>query len=396
MKPTLVHSLLYLAAGIQFADAYTYKCNADNCARGVTGTAVAVPITQRRADCSKFMGASGPDVETITKTVMNTVKVTKTVGTRTETITADSEAEETAPAGKKKADDEVGKEEKPADDDTAKDTTDDAKDVDDTPAPDEAKEDKLRRRAAYGDYGAPEEEKPAPATTPAPKPATTSAPSIPNYASYCSGTVKYSSACSCWGITKGVASPTTETSTVTKTTTQTVEVTAVVQKAAVVCSKTQEKCSGTCKNVFTDTKNCGACDVKCKDGASCVNGVCTDPDCDDVEEWKCDNKSKKGCNGASDDETFCMKGEKSSFCTSFANLPLCPKKKEDGCTSDEECGKGRICGHIACCGWNICVRPHHPDPIGGSANKASADRLFKSRKEKREDKLRLRNLAKVE
>ncbi|RVD85702.1 uncharacterized protein DFL_004013 [Arthrobotrys flagrans] len=369
MKPTFVHSFLYLAAaGIKFADAYLYAagCNADNCARGVTGTAVKVPMSDRIADCSKFMGAMGPAPVTITNTVVKTITASSTVGTKTETVTASAEEPEETPAAK----------------DDAKDSKDDAKDDDDV----DEKKNKLRRR--YGDYGAEKEEKPAPTTTPAPKPAaTTSAAAIPGYASYCSGAVRYSSACSCWGIKSGSAAPTTETVVVTQTTTSIVKFTAVVQKAAVVCSKTQEKCGGTCKNVFTDVKNCGACDAKCKDGATCVNGVCSDPSCDDVKEWQCDNESKKGCNGAGNDETFCMKGIKASFCTSFANLPLCPKKEEDGCKTDADCTKGEVCGHIACCGWNICIKPHYPD-ASGSSNKASASRLFK-----RENKLKLRKLA---
>ncbi|KAK6501639.1 hypothetical protein TWF481_009472 [Arthrobotrys musiformis] len=357
MKPTFVHSFLCLAlAGTKFVDAYVFApgCGADNCARGVTGTAVKVAMASRIADCSKFMGAMGPAPVTVTNTIMKTVTTSTTVGTKTETVTASGaaeEPEETAAASKaEKADTDK----------------------------------KLRRR--YG-YEADKDGKPAVATTAA----TTAAAvviNIPAYASHCSGAVRYSSVCSCWGIKKGTAAPTTETEVVTKTTTEVIKVTAVVQKAAVVCSKTQEKCGETCKNVFTDVKNCGACDKKCKDGATCVNGVCSEPACDDVKEWQCDNESKKGCNGASGDETFCMKGTKASFCTSFANLPLCPKEEKDGCKTDADCGKGQVCGHIACCGWNICIKPHHPDATGGSYNKASTRRLFK-----RENKNKLRKLA---
>ncbi|KAK6358364.1 hypothetical protein TWF730_007705 [Orbilia blumenaviensis] len=417
MKPTFVHSFLCLAAGIRFADAYAYAagCNADNCARGVTGTAVRIPISQRAADCSKFMGAMGPAPTTITTTVMKTVVVSSTVGTRTETQTSSGEEEEETPTFGKvaatdgkaddkkddkeddkkddKEDDKDDKDDKPAEGDAAKDTTDAAKNVDDTPAAaDEKKADKLRRRSPYGnDEELAKEAKPAPATTPAPKPATTGK-EVPEYASHCSGSVRYSSACSCWGIRAGSASPSTETEVVTKTTTSVVQITAVVKKMSIVCSKTQEKCGETCKNVFTDTKNCGACDVKCKDGASCIHGVCTEPACEGVGEWQCNNESKKGCNGGTDHETFCMKGVKGSFCTSFANLPLCPRTEADGCKSDDECGKGQICGHIACCGWNICIKPHFPDPIGGPLSKAAKT----SRLLKRENKLRLRSLAQTD
>ncbi|KAK6517932.1 hypothetical protein TWF506_005104 [Arthrobotrys conoides] len=395
MKPTFIHSFLYLAAGIRFADAYVYaaKCNADNCARAITGTGGKIALTQRAMDCSKFMGAMGPAPVTAKKVVMKTITVSSTVGTRTETVTVGQEEPEETAAAKNAAKDSKddakdGKDAKDdAKDDAAKDTTADAKDKDDTPAADEAK-DKLRRR--YGEYSAEkEEQKPAPATTPAPTTTTTSAAKYPEYASHCSGTMRYSSACSCWGIQKGNAAPTTETVVVTETTTEVAKITAVVKKTAVICSKTQEKCGETCKNVFTDVKNCGACNVKCTEGSVCVNGVCSHPACNDVKEWQCDNESKKGCNGAGDHETFCMKGTKASFCTSFANLPLCPKKEEDGCKTDADCGKGQVCGHIACCGWNICIKPHYPD-ASGSPNKASSNRLFK-----RENKHKLRKMAQV-
>ncbi|KAK6348302.1 hypothetical protein TWF718_006106 [Orbilia javanica] len=354
MKPTFIQSFLYLAAaGIKSAEAY--GCNADNCARAITGTAVKIPMSVRQADCSKFMGAMGAAPVVVTSTTVSTIVTTSTAGTKTETVT---EEEEEQPVSR--ASDDKGK---------------------------------LRRR--YGDSPE-EEEKPAVAaatttttTTPtvAPKPASTSAEAIPSYASACGGPARYSSVCNCWGIKEGAAAATTTTVVVTQTTTSVVKFTAVVQKLAVVCSKTQEKCDGTCKNIFTDVSNCGACGVKCKDGATCVNGVCSDPSCNDVAEWQCDNLSKEGCNGASEHETFCMKGIKASFCTSFANLPLCPQKEEDGCKTDADCTKGQVCGHIACCGWNICIKPHYPDD-SGSAAKSSSRRLFK-----RENKLKLRKLA---
>ena len=85
MKPTFIHSFIYLAAGIRFADAYVYaaKCNADNCARAITGTGGKIAMTERALHCSQFMGAMGPAPSTSTSTFIHTVTTSSTVGTRT-------------------------------------------------------------------------------------------------------------------------------------------------------------------------------------------------------------------------------------------------------------------------------------------------------------------------
>jgi hypothetical protein len=78
----------------------------------------------------------------------------------------------------------------------------------------------------------------------------TVAPSVvPTYASACSGTVRYSSACSCWGITAMT------TTAATPVTTTTVTVTAT----ASVCPAGNTNCGTYCSNLNTDMKNCGEC-----------------------------------------------------------------------------------------------------------------------------------------
>lgn len=58
---------------------------------------------------------------------------------------------------------------------------------------------------------------------------TTSASSVPTYASACSGTVRYSSACQCAGLTAATTTLTASTTTITETTTVTVTPTATAQ-----------------------------------------------------------------------------------------------------------------------------------------------------------------------
>src|ERR1700722_17450261 len=73
--------------------------------------------------------------------------------------------------------------------------------------------------------------------------------SAPTYASACSGTARYSSACSCWGITV------VTTIAPTPVTTTTVTVTAT----ASVCPTGDTKCGTSCFDLQTDPNNCGTC-----------------------------------------------------------------------------------------------------------------------------------------
>lgn len=67
--------------------------------------------------------------------------------------------------------------------------------------------------------------------------------SVPAYASACSGTARYSSACSCAGVT-GVTT-TAPIPTVTVTVTE--------------CTSYGSKCDGVCRDLYWDTNNCGTC-----------------------------------------------------------------------------------------------------------------------------------------
>lgn len=66
---------------------------------------------------------------------------------------------------------------------------------------------------------------------------------MPTYASACSGTARYSSACSCAGVTGVTSTAPTPTVTVTET----------------ECNLYGTKCNGICRDLFYDINNCGTC-----------------------------------------------------------------------------------------------------------------------------------------
>jgi len=168
-------------------------CNADNCARAVSGTRFgAAFISTARADCSSFQRVTVTP-KTVTSTTTSSVatssattSITQTVttlttsiviGTSTQTVT--TVIEYTFPANTRKARDVL--------------------DEDRIPSPSSADITDIARRQM------------------------TAVPSsVPAYASPCAGTVRYQSACSCLGITRTtvtVATPTVWVSVVGSTST---------------------------------------------------------------------------------------------------------------------------------------------------------------------------------
>jgi len=191
-------------------------CNADNCARAVTGTNALPALSIRQADCSSFQ---------LTTVTPSAVTVTNTV-----TI---------------------------------------------TPAP-PVKRDNEKRQV------------------------TVVPTAVPTYASACSGTVRYASACSCWGITAHTTFAPTPTSTVTAT------VTAV----PTACSN-----PGSCGTFFIIS------DPSCGDFGVCTCAEDSDGSAKCVQDASCGNQA---------------------------------------CTSDSDCsagpqGQAGVCWTNNCCGSNICT-----------------------------------------
>jgi hypothetical protein len=83
---------------------------------------------------------------------------------------------------------------------------------------------------------------------------TVSPTAVPPYAAACSGTVRYRSACSCWGITQSTSTAPTPTKWETKTVTRTVTATVAL------CTSGGKVCDGKCRNLQSDKNHCGNCD----------------------------------------------------------------------------------------------------------------------------------------
>ncbi|CAG8973809.1 hypothetical protein HYALB_00005554 [Hymenoscyphus albidus] len=143
---------------------------------------------------------------------------------------------------------------------------------------------------------------------------------IPDYASACSGSLRYSSACSCIGVLPTTFTAPTPTTTVTVTTTAS---------------------APTCTNTITDPNNCGKCGVVCAPGDGCKNGACSNTSCKgstcDSGFGNCSNNSNCYCFSDTAGTGFCGQN---SLC---AGLTVC--------TTDDDCGvgSGTICAVNTCC-----------------------------------------------
>ncbi|KAK6543853.1 hypothetical protein TWF694_000580 [Orbilia ellipsospora] len=303
-------------------------CAADNCARRITGVQLNPPMTQRRADCSSFMAVTVNGAAAASTTTVWAATVTVTRGADTK----------------------------------------------DTPA--NAYYKVKRSDAVTTEYITPT--------------------AVPAYATPCSGTSRYSSACSCWGITRVTIAGANSMVTVTSTSTITVnsQPTSAPGGTEVYpgCSKPSIQCSGSCKNVMTDTKNCGTCGNTCKSDATCVNGVCSEPLCAEVPAWT-GGSAKTDCTGATYTDQqlmqapppcFCLQGINKKFCTAYGDLPIPAWAKN--CTADSNCDQGQVCGTVPfITGTKVCVRAGNPS----CTNVGSTSRLFRTRaKQRRSNKIR--------
>ncbi|EPS42021.1 hypothetical protein H072_4068 [Dactylellina haptotyla CBS 200.50] len=278
---------------IRYESLYEYAgCQANNCIRAVTGTAVKTPsVASRKLDCNSAQLATAFGLTTtltyyttITPaTVTVTASTTITVASGTFTITA------SAPVKR----DEV-----------------------------------LDRR--------------------------TLAAGVPSYASACTNLVQYKSACSCLGVTAttltvaGFTASTTATMTATLTQTDTATLTQVIPATTITgCPVGYSQCLDGCKNLKTDANNCGVCGVQC---STCANRYCSNPGC--VSPGGCNTGTT--CSGLSDGCSCAMGvGTEGNFCVDhfYGSCFASPE-----CTTSADCPPDGRCVAAAgvCCGVNIC------------------------------------------
>ncbi|KAI9740804.1 MAG: hypothetical protein M1835_003123 [Candelina submexicana] len=178
----------------------TTACNADNCLRAVRATA-ATRLPQASSDCSSFLKATVTPA-TVTSTA-STTTTTTVVSTVTQTQTTYSIIGDGSQVTARDALPEPSIEAR----------------INSPNAP------QLGRR---DDVKIPSPNKESPVTLAA-RQATVVPSSVPTYASACSGTVRYSSACSCIGVTATTSTAPAPTTTVTTTFVSTASSTTTVQ-----------------------------------------------------------------------------------------------------------------------------------------------------------------------
>lgn len=136
------------------------------------------------------------------------------------------------------------------------------------------------------------------------------------------------------------------------------------QEGKCTCLQLTE-CNGRCVDLQVDRENCGGCDWRCCEGASCVEGTCElicpdgqvfcgrgayEPDCDDICVDLLKNNDNCGsCDYACDvaANQICINGK----CKCHATLSECSGRCVDTNTDKVNCGG---CGR-ACCEGDVCL-----------------------------------------
>lgn len=111
-----------------------------------------------------------------------------------------------------------------------------------------------------------------------------------------------------------------------------------------VCSAGQTSCGGACKNLQTDTANCGACGNTCTSAQTCTAGVCTTTTttcttgqtaCGNVcKNLQTDSSNCGACGNACATGQTCTNG---GCVTSTVT-----------CTTDAQCSTGQVCAENSC------------------------------------------------
>ncbi|MCJ1287361.1 hypothetical protein MMC26_006710 [Xylographa opegraphella] len=215
------------------------SCNADNCARAVTGTTNGLAVqSSHKQDCSSFFAVTvTPATSTITQTATVTpATVTQTVIGSTVTQTVVATLSETTTAATVEV--------------TAATVTDILTVTVSTALV------TATVSTVVVTAGAPVvtlKVRDGSEQRIAPRAVTVSPSSVPTYASACSGTVRYSSACSCFGVTHSTSTAPTPSTTVTVTATATATATSVVTTTATLDVTTTVIASLTLTDLVTAT-----------------------------------------------------------------------------------------------------------------------------------------------
>ena len=199
-------------------------------------------------------------------------------------------------------------------------------------------------------------------------PTTVRPTSIPAYASCGSSSAvrssRYSSACSCGGITQTTSVAATPTSTVQ-------------------CpSASPTVCNGVCRGDFSSDKfNCGACGNKCATGFACMEGQCYQPSACNTGEYCSDGSGACFCYTTTEGRGVCYRngGQCGSSCTTSDNCP-----NGQLCIDDINC---RACGTVQ--DYQSCPNASNTRRLfmrGGSSTEAKGSRmLYHSRPDGKDD-----------
>jgi hypothetical protein len=231
--------------------------------------------------------------------------------------------------------------------------------------------------------------------TPAPKPTCESAP-IALRTGYACDTI--STACGCLGITQATEDFTTVSTyfetitftTITSTTTTieftetefvtvpsttlTITPTATITEMATAtetvcpCSGSTSSLCGTtpdaCKDLQTDTSNCGSCGNTCSSGQTCSAGICLTPAIPETPSCatsscggfiRCGNGGQCYCAATTDGKGLCFNGGISCSRTV--------------CNASSDCPGEAVCAINTCCGRGTCITPSDVCPNAGLARK---------------------------
>jgi len=115
-----------------------------------------------------------------------------------------------------------------------------------------------------------------------------------------------------------------------------------------ICSPNQKCCDGSCVDVTSDPGNCGSCGHECDEGDICISGSCTkiecDPPCQEGETC-CRTASGNKCFNLNTDKNNC--GQCGKVCTGIDEVCV------DGVCSQPQCDPPCEAGK-SCCG-DVCV-----------------------------------------